>query len=891
MGKKRLFLIDGNAVLYRSYYAIRGLTNSKGFPTNAIFGFLSTLKKLTDQENPDFLGLVFDTKGPTFRHRLFKDYKATRKPMPEDLVVQLPVLKDIIRGMNIPSFEHESYEADDLLGALACHAAAFHLITVLVSTDKDLLQLIDENTMMYNPAKEIYIGKKDVVDYFGVRSDQVADVLALWGDASDNIPGVPGVGEKTAKSLITEFGSLDAILKHPERINNPRLQTKIAENLEILKLSRQLVAIACDAPVEFDLESLRRGSPDNDILIPLLKEMEFSGFLSEATKTKTTDKTEYRAILDASSLQALADRIRKTGFVALDTETDNRSPTRARLVGMSFCLEPGEAYYLPIGHDYDGAPDQVPFQTVRSILSEILESPAIRKHGQNIKYDAIVLRNAGFDLQGIDLDSMILSYLVEPNQGKHGLGRLAAAHLGLPTIQYSDVVGRGKNEVTMNAVPIDAVTPYACQDADFALRLVGHLWPEVERQKLEPVYRELEQPLIPVLADMEQWGMKVDGEKLRNLSEELQEEMSRLQIKIFEISGEEFNLNSPQQLARILFEKLRLPPSRKTKVTREYSTGLAVLQGLAPRHPLAKQMLEYRQLAKLKSGYADALPQLIHPRTGRIHTSYNQTVAATGRLSSSDPNLQNIPARGEMGIRFREAFIPEAGRLFLSADYAQIELRVLAHLSEDPRLIGAFKSDRDIHSETADHVFGQMIGLPEGEARRRAKIINFSIIYGASAYSLAGELGTSTSEAQAFIDLYYEQFPRVRSFLDGTVDEARERGFSTTLFGRTRPIPELRQKNKTVQQAGRRIALNTPIQGTAADLIKKAMIDIWREMKKKGLQSTMVLQVHDELVFEVPDNEQVIMEELVRDRMENVHPLHVPLQVHLGWGVNWAEAK
>ncbi|MCJ7682029.1 MAG: DNA polymerase I, partial [Candidatus Aminicenantes bacterium] len=611
----------------------------------------------------------------------------------------------------------------------------------------------------------------------------------------------------------------------------------------------------------------------------------------EATKTKTPEKTEYRAISDTASLQALADRIKRKGSVALDTETDNRFPMRARLVGMSFSLEPGKAYYLPIGHDYEGAPDQISLQTVRSILGEVLESSVIRKHGQNIKYDAIVLRNAGIELQGIDLDSMILSYLVEPNQGKHGLGRLAAAHLNLHATPYSDVVGRGKNEVTMNAVPVDVVTPYACQDADFALRLVRHLWPMVEEQQLAPVYRELEQPLIPVLADMERWGMQVDGTKLQNLSEELQEEMSRLQIKIFEISDEEFNLNSPQQLARILFEKLKLPPSRKTKVTRGYSTGLAVLQDLAPRHPIAQHMLEYRQLAKLKSGYADALPQLINPETGRIHTSYNQTVASTGRLSSSDPNLQNIPARGELGIRFREAFIPEAGRLFLSADYAQIELRVLAHLSEDPHLIGAFKNDRDIHSETAERVFGRMIGLPEGEARRRAKIINFSIIYGASAYSLARELGTSPAEAQAFIDLYYEQFPKVRIFLDGIVDEAREKGFSTTLFGRTRPIPELRQKNKTIQQAGRRIALNTPIQGTAADLIKKAMIEIWREMKKKGLQSTMVLQVHDELVFEAPDHEQLILEELVKDRMENIHPLRVPLKVHLGWGINWADAK
>ncbi|MFC2159040.1 DNA polymerase, partial [Acidobacteriota bacterium] len=634
MEKKRLFLIDGHALLYRSYYAIRGLINSKGFPTNAIFGFVSAIKKLTDQEKPDFLAVVLDSKGPTFRHELYSEYKANRKPMPEDLVVQIPVLKELIQAMDIPTFEYAGYEADDIIGTLTKKAASLDLQSVIVSSDKDLLQLIDDSTSMYNPKSEAFIGKQDVKEIFGVNPDQVIDVLSLWGDSSDNIPGVPGVGEKTAKNLINEFGSLDRILASPEKINNPKVREKLLGNRGLLDLSRKLATIETDLPLEVDLESLSLSSPPVERILPILKELEFTSLLSSYLQKEENEKATYNTILQESELQELVKRIEKAGFVALDTETDNIFPMRAQLVGMSFSIESNAAYYLPLRHDYEGAPPQIVKERAFAILSGVLTSPKIKKIGQNIKYDSIVLHNEGLALQGIDEDSMVLSYLLEPNWGRHNLNRLAQHYLHVQAIPFNEIVGKGKNEVTMNSVEIDKVFPYACQDADLALRLCRHLAPIIKEKGLEQLYRNIEQPLIPVLTEMEIWGITVDAGILKDLSEELAEELDRLKKRIFDISGEEFNLNSPQQLSRILFEKLKLPPSRKTRVTRGYSTGFEVLQDLAQQFPVAQHTLEHRQLSKLKSGYADSLPLLINKNTGRIHTSYNQTVAATGRLSS-----------------------------------------------------------------------------------------------------------------------------------------------------------------------------------------------------------------------------------------------------------------
>lgn len=891
MNEKKLFLIDGHSLLYRAYYAIRNLSTSKGFPTNAIYGFISMLRKLQDKEKPAYLGVVFDVEGPTVRHEAFKEYKANRKPMPEDLSVQMPALKKVLDAMHIPVVEFEKHEADDVLASLAHKAASKKIPTVLVSTDKDLLQLVDESTSVYNPVKEVYLDEKAVEEYFGVPPSRVIDVLALWGDASDNIPGVPGIGEKTSKSLIREFHTIENLLRNLDQLPKPLLKERILAHHEQLDLSRQLATIEKDLDIPFNLDDFIVSEPNYKEFISLLQELEFTSLLSEHLKKQDVPAEQYRVIYTEKQLQILISMIKRAKRVSLDTETDSPYPTRARLVGMSFALEPDKAFYLPLGHDYAGAPSQLSKEKTIQLLNPVLSDPKIKKIGQNIKYDYIVLRREGISLKGIDLDTMVLSYLLEPNWGKHNLNKLALSYLQTKTISYEEIAGKGKNELTMNAVRIDKVAPYACQDADFALKLSEKLWPRVQENKLDTLYRELELPLINVLADMENWGVKVDLQRLQDLSKELQESLARLERKIFETTGEKFNLNSPAQLAAVLFDKLGLPTSRRTKKTKGYSTNITVLEDLAPNFPIAQLALEYRQLAKLKSTYADSLPLLIHPETNRIHTSYNQTVAATGRLSSSDPNLQNIPARGEWGQRFRQAFVPEKGHFFLSADYSQIELRVLAHLSGDPKLIETFVKDRDIHQETALQVFGDSTSLFPEEQRRRAKIINFSIIYGASAYSLARELGSSNSEAQAFIDLYYEKYPKVKEFLDKCVDDAFKKGEAQTLFGRKRQIPELKHKDRLAQQAGRRIALNTPIQGTAADLMKKAMIDIWQDIIRKGLKTKMILQVHDELVFEAPQQEVEEIEALVKKRMEKVFPMKVQLKVHLGWGINWADAK
>jgi len=891
MKEKKLYLIDGNSLVYRSYYAIRFLSTSKGFPTNAIYGFISMLRKLMDQEKPVFLGIVFDVKGPTIRHKVFKDYKAHRKPMPEDLVVQMPVIKKVIKALNIPYFEYENYEADDVLGSLAHQASQKNIPSVIVTTDKDLFQLVDKQTTVYNPAKEIHLDEKKVKEQFGASPSQVTDVLALWGDPSDNIPGVPGIGEKTSKSLISRYGSLENLLKNLDRIEKAPLREKIKQNLEQLKLSHQLVTIEKGLDLKFNLEEFSVSEPNRKELISLFQELEFSSLVSDYMKEDKSPQKQYDIILEEEALMKLIAQMKKEKSVSLDTETDSPFPTQANLVGMSFSTKAHQAFYLPLRHDYPAAPSQIPKEKAFRLLQDVLTNSGIKKIGQNIKYDYIVLKREGIPLQGIDLDSMVLSYLIEPNWGKHNLNKLAMAYLQVKAIHYEEVVGKGKNEVTVNSVPVERVAPYACQDADLALQLSSLLWSRVKENKLDSLYREFELPLIEVLADMEMWGVKIDTRVLKKLSEEIEQDLGRLQKKIYELSGEEFNINSPQQLGAVLFDKLNLPASRRTKKTKSYSTSMEILQELSRIHPIAQHLLEYRQLSKLKSTYADALPLLLNPETGRIHTSYNQTVAATGRLSSSDPNLQNIPVRGEWGKRFREAFIPDKGHLFLSADYSQIELRVLAHLSEDPALIETFLHDRDVHAETADRVFSNASSLFQEEQRRRAKIINFSMIYGASAFSLAKELETSNAEAQMFIDRYYEKYPKVHEFLEKIVASAQKKGFSETLFGRKRQVPELKQKEKYAQQAGRRIALNTPIQGTAADLMKKAMIDIWRELKKRKLKSKMILQVHDELVFEIPDEEKDEIEPLVKKKMEDVFSLKVPLKVHLEWGVNWAEAK
>ncbi len=886
-----LYLIDGHSLLYRSFYAIRRLSNSRGFPTNAIYGFVATLRKILDEAKPELLGIVFDSPGPKLRHEIFEKYKAQRKPMPEDLVRQIPVLKEVLAAFRIPVLEDSRHEADDVLASLAARASAGHMRTVIVSTDKDLFQIVDNSVSVYNPSKDVLLDAAKVKETFGVCPDQVADVLALGGDATDNIPGVPGIGEKTAKTLIAEFGSLDALLRNLAKIKNTRVRTAIEEHRGLLETSRRLALIERHVDVPFDPAAYRRGEPDREAIGRLFRDLEFTALALEYGNKPSVGARLYRTILDESELAALVERIRRAGVVSVDTETDDVAPTRARLVGMSFALEPGEAFYLPLRHDYMGAPEQIPAARALGLLRGILEDPGIRKVGQNIKYDLLVLEREGVRLQGLDLDTMVLSYLLEPNWGKHNLDRLALAYLGEMSIPFHEVVGKGKAAVTMNSAAVERVTPYACQDADFALGLSRCLWPRVEAEGLERIYRDLEQPLIGILAEMESAGVRLDIEALKTLSGSMEKDLRRLEKDIHALAGTVFNINSPRQLADVLFHKLQLPMTRKTRGTGSLSTAIDVLEEMADRHPVVRKVVEYRQAAKLKSTYADALPAMVDPGTGRVHTSYNQTVAATGRLSSSDPNLQNIPARGEMGTRFRRAFIPADGCLFLAADYSQIELRVLAHMSGDSALVETFRRGADVHQETADRVFGAGAGLFREDARRRAKIINFSVIYGTSAFSLAKQLETTTGEAQKFIDAYEATYPGVKAFLENEVEKARATGTAVTLFGRKRQVPELAAPDHASREAGRRIALNTPIQGTAADLMKKAMIDVRRDIGRRGLRSRMLLQVHDELVFEVPPEERKTMASLVSAAMEGVCDFRVPLKVSLGWGPNWADCK
>jgi len=808
--------------------------------------------------------------------------------MPDDLALQIPVLKDLLRALRIATAEFPRYEADDAMASLAALAAAKGLHTVVVTTDKDLLQIIDEATSVWNPAKEKSIAAEDVEAVFGVKAGAVVDVLALWGDPSDNIPGVPGIGEKTAKSLVREFGSLDGLLAGLDRVKNPRIREKIAQNRDLLELSRRLVTVCRDLPIELDLDRFALQEPDEKEAVRLFGELEFSTLLTDFLKPARPAGKDFRTVFEEGALQALARRIAAAGQVAVDTETTSPAPTRARLVGLSFSLVPGEAFYVPVGHDDLGAPAQIPKARALDILRPVLEDPTVLKTGQNIKSSLIVLEREGVRLAGVSRDTMVLSYLLEPNWGKHGLDKLALSYLRETKIPYQDVAGKGRKELTMDQVAVDRAAPYACENAAMAQELGPLLWDKVRARKLDRLYEEIERPLIGLLARMEIIGVRVDPAVLKSMSKELEGEIGRLEKEIHGLAGCAFNINSPRQLAGILFHKLGLQAGRRTKVTKGFSTSIDILEDLAAVHPLARHVLDYRQMAKLKSTYADALPQLIDPETGRIHTSYNQTVASTGRLSSSEPNLQNIPARGPWGTRFRRAFIPDKEYVLLAADYSQIELRVLAHLSGDPTLIETFLDGRDVHEETARLVFGEAGG---DEARRRAKIINFSIIYGTSAFSLARELGTSSGEAQKFIDRYFIERPKVREYLDRVVEEARERGTSETIFGRQRQVPELRAPDRVLQQAGRRIALNNPIQGSAADIIKVAMLRAARAIEERKLRTRMILQVHDELVFEVPEAEKAAVGPLVREAMQGVIELAVPLDVRLGFGPNWADAK
>jgi len=893
---EKIFLIDGSALAYRSFFAfIRNpLITSKGENTSATFGFATTLIKIIEEEKPDYLAVIFDSPKPTFRHRIFPEYKATRQKMPDEMRDQLPRIRELLDALRVPTIEIPGYEADDVIGTMAVKGAGKGATSYIVTGDKDFMQLVGERILIYNlraggKGLEI-LDERDVIKKFGVPPSRVIDILALMGDKSDNIPGVPGVGEKTALELIKRFGSLEGVYANLDKIEREKLRRVLAENKKQAFLSRELVTIKKDLPLELELTRLKRKEPDRNRVISLFLELEFSSLIDTVVTDATKDKHSYHTIKRKEELERLIEKVREAGALVVDTETTALSPMSAELIGISFAIKEREAYYLPLLELSDFTLDEA-----LRMVKPILEDPKIRKIGQNIKYDLIVFKNYGIELSGIEFDTMVASYLLNPSRRQHNLDSIALEYLNYKKIPTKSLIGKGKKQISMSEVPLTEVAEYACEDADITLRLRNYLEPRLKTLSLWNLFTEIEMPLVRVLAIMEMNGVSLDVPKLAELSQKLAKELYELELKIYELSGEKFNINSPQQLSHILFEKLKIHKElgirkgmKKTKTG--YSTDSSVLNNLSA-HPLVKLILNYRELSKLKSTYIDALPKMINPKTGRIHTSYNQTVTATGRLSSSEPNLQNIPIRSEIGKEIRKAFIPrDKGWLLLSADYSQIELRIVAHLSEDPLLIEAFRAGEDIHRKTASVIFGVPMDEVTKEMRSRAKAINFGIIYGMGPQRLAAETGLSLEEAKRFIETYFEKHPKVHFFIEKTIADARERGYVTTLLGRRRLIPEIRSSTPYIRASAENIAINTPIQGTAADLIKRAMVKIQEEIEKRELKTKMIIQIHDELLFEVPEGELDEAKKLIKEEMEGVMELLVPIVVDIGVGRNWLEA-
>jgi DNA polymerase I len=896
---KPLVLVDGSSYLYRAFHAMPALTNSHGEPTGAVYGVTNMLRRLLAEYEPLLVAVVFDAKGKTFRDDLYAQYKANRAPMPDDLVVQTSPIRAVIEAMGIPLLEVEGVEADDVIGTLARRAAQAGMSTLVSTGDKDMAQLVDAHVTLVNTMSDTLMDRDGVVEKFGVPPECIVDYLALVGDSVDNIPGVPGVGPKTAAKWLQQYGSLDNLVAHATEVGG-KVGESLRASLELLPLARKLATIHCDVALAQAPADLARRAPDTAALRALYQRLEFKTWLAElgginapaaTVQTKeSTDASKYEAVLDDAALERWIARLAQSGEFAFDTETTSIDCQRAEIVGVSFADKSGSGAYVPLAHRYPGAPTQLEREHVLEKLRPLLEDESIGKVGQHLKYDLIVLRGHGVTLRGLRYDTMLESYVLDSTASRHDMDSLALKYLGYKTLQYEDVTGKGKNQINFSEVPIEPATAYAGEDADITLRLHEHLWPRLAQiPSLEKVFREMEMPLVPVLARMECHGVRVDAALLRTQSSELAKRMLELEQEAYRIAGQPFNVASPKQLCEILFDKLKLPIVKKTP-TGQPSTAEEVLQELAADYPLPAVILEHRGLAKLKSTYADKLPEMIHPKTGRVHTSYHQAVAATGRLSSSDPNLQNIPIRTAEGRRIRQAFIAEAGHKIISADYSQIELRIMAHLSGDTGLIKAFAGNMDVHRATAGEVFGVDPGQVSDDQRRAAKAINFGLIYGMSAFGLARQLKIDRSAAQEYVDLYFRRYPGVKQFMDSTRELARAQGYVETLFGRRLYLPEINVANVPRRQAAERAAINAPMQGTAADLIKRAMIEVDTWLIDSKAPARMIMQVHDELVFEVANDavEQVTAQ--VRRRMEGVAQLSVPLVVEAGVGANWDEA-
>lgn len=884
----KLYLIDGNSYVYRAYHAIKGLTNSKGLPTGAIYGFTNMLLKVVREKKPDYIAIAFDSPAPTERHRLFEAYKAQRPSTPNELINQIPYIKRIVDAFRIPVLEIEGYEADDILATLAKKGEGRGLSVTIVTGDKDIFQIVGRNIRTYDTMKDKVYEEKDVLDKFGVGPDKVVEVMGLMGDAIDNIPGVPGIGEKTAVELIKEFGSIENLLRNLEKVKKPKLREALKINEEIARLSHNLATIHSDLPIDIDLKELSITKPDNETLLRLFRELEFSSLLKTLTPHADLDKSEYSNITSEDEFLKLLERMKEKGEFSIDIESTGKDPMIAEIVGISISTEPNSACYIPLSHIYPDAPHQLKKEYVLEKLKPILEDETLRKIGQNIKYEVVILRNHCIDLKGISFDTMIASYLLNPVKLAHNLENIALEYLDYKILTYEEVVGKGKKQIGFENVPLDMATKYSCEDSDITLRLKRVLSTLIDNKGLMKLFYDVEMPLLKVLADIEMNGFKIDREILSEMSKELEGQLNTIIERIYFLAGEEFNINSPKQLSEILFRKLGLKPTKRTKTG--YSTNVEVLEELSFQHELPREILEYRNLFKIKSTYLDTLPDLINPKTGRIHTSLNQTVTATGRLSSSEPNLQNIPIRGELGKRIREAFIAEKGNALLSADYSQIELRILAHLAQDEILVGAFKGGEDIHTRTATEIFDLPPESITPDMRRQAKTVNFGIIYGISPYGLSVELGIPFEKAKELIERYFERHKGVKDFIERNLKEVEEKGYVKTILCRQRHIPELMSQNSNVRQLGERLAINTPIQGSAADLIKLAMVNISKRFHGMNSNARMILQIHDELVFESPEEEIEQIKKVVKEEMEGVIEFSVPIKVDIGVGKNWSEA-
>src|SRR5712691_4317111 len=884
---QKIYLVDGSAQLHRAYHAIRGLATSRGLPTNATYGFTTMLKKLLEDEKPSRLGILFDPPGKTLRHEEYREYKANRPKMDDELAVQIPYVRRVCEVFRMPVLEVPGYEADDVIATLSRQAVVQGLKVIVVSGDKDLLQLVDDDVLVLNPGREgmgaTLYDRKTVEEKWGVPPERVVDVLALVEDAVDNIPGVPGIGDKGAKDLVREFGPVEAVLENADKVKRAAYREGLKNHREEALLSKRLATLRTDVPITLDLEALRRQEPDRRAAHALFKELEFQAIAREfAPEAASAGETVHRVLTRLDDVEALAAAARGAGRLSLGAVVTSNEPMKARLLGLASAPTAGQAAYVPLGHSKIDLPEALPPGEVIARLKPVLEDASVRKLSAHAKRDLVVLSRQGVELRGIGFDAIVASYLINPGRRAYSLDDLAFEFLG-------EKRGSGTEGVSGDDASADQTARTAGGDADLVLRLDGSVTERLEQEGLTSIYQTMELPLIEVLADMERAGVKIDRDLLRSMSRDMEAQLATLTRDIHVLAKGEFNINSPIQLREVLFDRLSLKAGKKTAKTRAASTAEEVLEELALVHELPRKMLEYRSVQKLKSTYVDALPELVNPETGRIHASFNQTVAATGRISSSDPNLQNIPIRTAEGRRIREAFVAEAGHLLLSADYSQIELRVLAHLSKDPTLIDTFRRGEDVHDRTSREIFGPLSAVAPDEQRRVSKMVNYALLYGKTAFTLAKDIGVTQKEADQFIQAYFARYPAVRVFIDETIAGARKTGMVRTLLGRLRRLPDLNAKNFQVRMEAERQAMNTPVQGSAADLIKKAMIDLHRELRRRKMGSRLILQIHDELLLEVPEAEAEKARVLVKEIMEGALELDVPLVADARLGSSWAE--